>query len=86
MRIATTATWARTGAATRPHRATSGVPGGHRSVHYYYGPTYAYEYPWYEWRHLNIPDWYAPYDYDPYGVCTTYYYLYDGAYYCYLAY
>jgi hypothetical protein len=52
------------------------------AYHYYYGPTYAYEDDWYFYRHLNAADWYSVYDYDPFGACTTYYYLYEEAYYC----
>jgi hypothetical protein len=52
------------------------------AYHYYYGPTYAYEYDWYYYRHLSYADYYTPYDYDPYGVCSTYYYWYDVSYYC----
>src|SRR5262249_35359009 len=52
------------------------------AYYYYYGPTYYYEDPWFYSRNVSYPDLYTPYDYDPYGVCGTYYYLYGDYYYC----
>jgi hypothetical protein len=51
---------------------------------YYYGPTYAYDYDWYLQRHLTYPWLYEAYDSDPGVVCATYYYAYQGRYYCYI--
>jgi hypothetical protein len=49
---------------------------------YYYGPVYSYEDDWYGYRHISAPALYSAYNYDPFGVCATYYYLYGESYYC----
>jgi hypothetical protein len=50
---------------------------------YYYGPDYAYDDFWYQQRHLSYPDLYEPFGYEPFGECPTYYYGYQGSYWCY---
>ena len=52
--------------------------------HYFYGPTYAYPYDWYYYRHIQYPTYYVTYPYDPIGDCFTEYYFYEDAYYCYV--
>jgi hypothetical protein len=51
---------------------------------YYFGPNHGYDDVWYQQRHMSYPDLYRPYDYEPGGDCGTYYYAYQGAYYCYV--
>jgi hypothetical protein len=50
---------------------------------YYYGPDYTYDEAWYAQRHLGNPAQFQSYDYSPGGECGTYYYQYQGLYYCY---
>jgi hypothetical protein len=51
---------------------------------YYYGPDYPYDDVWYAQRHVSYPDQFQPYDFYPGAECGTYFYAYQGLYYCYL--
>jgi hypothetical protein len=50
---------------------------------YYNGPTSAYDNQWYAQRHINKPWLYQAFGYEPTAQCGTYYYQYQGRYYCY---
>ncbi len=49
---------------------------------YYNTPYDDYGYEWYAHRHLAHPEQYTMYQTDPAGACGTYYYQFQGLYYC----
>src|SRR5262249_37667196 len=50
---------------------------------YYNGPNATYPPEWYLQRHLGNPAQFTMYRTEPLGLCNTYYYPYQGVYYCY---
>jgi len=54
-------------------------------LRYYNGPNAQYPLEWYLQRHLGNPAQFTMYRTEPVGLCNTYYYQYQGVYYCYTA-
>jgi hypothetical protein len=50
---------------------------------YYNGPNAQYPTEWYLQRHLGNPGQFTMYRTEPMGLCNTYYYQFQGVYYCY---
>ena len=51
-------------------------------LQYYNGPNAQYPFDWYLQRHLGNPNQFTMYRNEPRGICNTYYYQYQGVYYC----
>ena len=54
-------------------------------LQYYNGPNAQYPTEWYLQRHLSNPSQFTMYRTEPLGLCNTYYYQFQGVYYCYTA-
>ncbi|HEY7066747.1 MAG TPA: hypothetical protein VII06_35085 [Chloroflexota bacterium] len=52
-------------------------------LQYYNGPNAQYPLDWYLQRHLGNPSQFTMYRTEPLGLCNTYYYQFQGVYYCY---
>jgi hypothetical protein len=50
--------------------------------HYFFGPMYVYDYFWYFHRHILFPHLYIVFPYEPIFECDTYYYFFEGFFYC----
>jgi len=60
------------------------LTGVDQQYRYYNGPDFAYPQQWYAQRHLAHRHLYTMYPTEPVGICSTYYYRYQNAYYCYI--